>query len=77
MRPIFIPDLARARKADWAPGPGVLVLKDKFSYNESLTQYPHLHQEKSWAVITLLQCFYFSGDQNIAMHCCLKASKES
>ena len=25
--PIFIPDRARARRADWAPGPGVLVLK--------------------------------------------------
>jgi len=27
MRPIFIPDLARALRADWAPGPGVFVLK--------------------------------------------------
>lgn len=26
IRPIFIPDLARALRADWAPGPGVLVL---------------------------------------------------
>lgn len=26
MRPIFIPDRARALRADWAPGPGVLVL---------------------------------------------------
>src|ERR1700739_303325 len=25
IRPIFIPDRANARKADWAPGPGVLV----------------------------------------------------
>ena len=25
MRPIFIPERARARRADWAPGPGVLV----------------------------------------------------
>lgn len=24
--PIFIPDRARALRADWAPGPGVLVL---------------------------------------------------
>lgn len=29
MRPIFIPDLARARRADWAPGPGVLVLCER------------------------------------------------
>lgn len=27
MRPIFMPDRARALSADWAPGPGVLVLK--------------------------------------------------
>ena len=27
MRPIFMPERARARRADWAPGPGVLVLK--------------------------------------------------
>lgn len=26
MRPIFIPDRAKARSALWAPGPGVLVL---------------------------------------------------
>uniref|UniRef100_A0A0E9WD39 Uncharacterized protein n=1 Tax=Anguilla anguilla TaxID=7936 RepID=A0A0E9WD39_ANGAN len=26
MRPIFMPDRARARRADCAPGPGVLVL---------------------------------------------------
>ena len=26
IRPIFIPERARARRADWAPGPGVLVL---------------------------------------------------
>jgi hypothetical protein len=26
MRPIFIPERARALRADWAPGPGVLVL---------------------------------------------------
>ena len=26
MRPILIPERARARSADWAPGPGVLVL---------------------------------------------------
>lgn len=26
MRPILMPDLARALSADWAPGPGVLVL---------------------------------------------------
>lgn len=25
MRPIFMPERARARRADWAPGPGVLV----------------------------------------------------
>ena len=25
MRPIFIPERARARRADWAPGPGVFV----------------------------------------------------
>jgi hypothetical protein len=25
MRPILIPERARARRADWAPGPGVLV----------------------------------------------------
>ena len=25
--PIFMPDLAKALKADWAPGPGVLVLR--------------------------------------------------
>lgn len=29
MRPIFIPDRARALRADWAPGPGVLVLRSK------------------------------------------------
>lgn len=27
MRPIFMPERARALSADWAPGPGVLVLK--------------------------------------------------
>jgi len=26
MRPIFIPERASALRADWAPGPGVLVL---------------------------------------------------
>lgn len=26
IRPIFIPERARALRADWAPGPGVLVL---------------------------------------------------
>jgi hypothetical protein len=26
MRPIFMPERARALSADWAPGPGVLVL---------------------------------------------------
>lgn len=26
IRPIFIPARAKARRADWAPGPGVLVL---------------------------------------------------
>ena len=26
MRPILIPERAKARRADWAPGPGVLVL---------------------------------------------------
>lgn len=26
IRPIFIPERARARRADWAPGPGVFVL---------------------------------------------------
>lgn len=26
IRPIFMPERARARSADWAPGPGVLVL---------------------------------------------------
>lgn len=31
IRPIFIPERARARRADWAPGPGVLVLKSKFT----------------------------------------------
>ena len=31
MRPIFIPDRARALRADWAPGPGVLVLRSKHS----------------------------------------------
>lgn len=25
IRPIFMPERARARRADWAPGPGVLV----------------------------------------------------
>ena len=29
--PIFIPDRARARRADWAPGPGVLVLKTQIN----------------------------------------------
>jgi len=29
IRPIFIPERARALRADWAPGPGVLVLKTK------------------------------------------------
>lgn len=28
MRPIFIPERARALRADWAPGPGVLVLEE-------------------------------------------------
>lgn len=27
IRPIFIPERARALRADWAPGPGVLVLR--------------------------------------------------
>lgn len=27
MRPIFMPERARALRADWAPGPGVLVLR--------------------------------------------------
>jgi hypothetical protein len=27
IRPIFMPDRAKALRADWAPGPGVLVLK--------------------------------------------------
>merc|ERR1719270_378807 len=26
IRPIFMPERAKARRADWAPGPGVLVL---------------------------------------------------
>ena len=28
MRPIFIPDLAKALRADWAPGPGVFDLQN-------------------------------------------------
>jgi len=27
MRPIFMPERAKARRADWAPGPGVFVLQ--------------------------------------------------
>ena len=29
IRPIFMPERARARKADCAPGPGVFVLQSK------------------------------------------------
>ena len=36
MRPIFMPERARARRADWAPGPGVLVpLPDGLSASRS------------------------------------------
>lgn len=31
IRPIFMPERARARRADWAPGPGVLVALPVFS----------------------------------------------
>lgn len=30
IRPIFIPDRAKALSADWAPGPGVFVLTEQF-----------------------------------------------
>lgn len=31
IRPIFMPERARARRADWAPGPGVFVALPVFS----------------------------------------------
>lgn len=33
MRPIFMPERARALRADWAPGPGVFVLREMRSIN--------------------------------------------
>ena len=33
MRPIFMPERARALRADWAPGPGVLVLLPPVALN--------------------------------------------
>lgn len=37
MRPIFKPERARARRADWAPGPGVLVLLPPVARNLTWT----------------------------------------
>lgn len=42
MRPIFMPDRARALRADWAPGPGVFVLKGKQSRSPP-GQVTHTH----------------------------------
>lgn len=37
MRPIFMPERARALRADCAPGPGVLVLKLTYQHSNRMT----------------------------------------
>ncbi len=42
--PIFIPERARARSADWAPGPGVLV---PFPVNRVSAEHKFLHSKET------------------------------
>ena len=66
MRPIFIPDLAKALRADWAPGPGVFVLKQI----KHLTTFRHQNSSIELKIIWIFFFFNSQGTSKTQVQSC-------